>query len=215
MSFPSSARHRRRGASFAVILRTGDRHATSTSNCCRSEGKVEIPTLETLCLRSLESSLGKGLATFDLQDLPLGLAEKIYEFVSSKGSRMAHMELLRAFAPVLRRHIYSLDFSKAKVSSHILQAGMIIEYIRVHLRYQINNTARRNKNSTLYQIHIYMHVRTPENLGGRIFEVQPTNQLLYGSRRHSNGTSHILDTVAMRLKRFVDTAVKAGKQTIP
>lgn len=134
MSFPSSARHRRRGASLTVLLRTGDRHATSTtSSCCRSEGKAaEIPTLETFCLRSLESSLGKGLATFDLQDLPLGLAGKIYEFVSSKGSRMAHMELLRALAPVLRQHVNSLDFSKAKVSSHRLRAGMIyccIEYM--------------------------------------------------------------------------------------
>lgn len=74
-----------------------------------------MPTLGTLCLRSIESSLGKGLATFDVQYLPLGLCQLIYEFVSSKGSRMAHMEVLKALAPVLREHVSSLDFSRAEV----------------------------------------------------------------------------------------------------
>ncbi|CAM9297360.1 unnamed protein product [Scytosiphon promiscuus] len=75
----------------------------------------KMQTLGNLCLRSLESSLGKGVASFDLEDLPFGIAETIYEFVSKRGSRMARMEILRALAPILRQHVNSLDFSGAKV----------------------------------------------------------------------------------------------------
>lgn len=132
MSFATSARHRQRGVSFAT-----------------TKWPYRVSTLETLCLRSLESSLGKGLATFDLQDLPLGLAEKIYEFVSSKGSRMAHMEILRALAPVLRQHVNSLDFSGAKVSFR-MQAG--------------NRTATAG----IFSME-NAETRTSENHGGRIW----------------------------------------------
>eukprot|EP00903_Cladosiphon_okamuranus_P008897 g8516.t1 len=101
----SAIGRRARRGSFELMLSAGD----------GSESEAEVPTLGTLCLRSLESSLGKGLATFDFQDLPLGLGQLIYEFVSKKGSRMAHMETLKALAPVLHRRVFSLDFSKAKV----------------------------------------------------------------------------------------------------
>eukprot|EP00752_Nemacystus_decipiens_P016190 g14477.t1 len=114
-----AARHRARGGSFEEMLSAGDRQSTMLSirgGAKKSDkGETEPSTLSILCLRSLESSLGKGLATFDLQDLPMGLGQLIYDFVSSKGSRMAHMELLKALAPLLRRHVYSLDFSKTKV----------------------------------------------------------------------------------------------------
>ncbi|CAM9875042.1 unnamed protein product [Ectocarpus sp. 8 AP-2014] len=112
------SRRRARGASFdspAVRVNIVDRRTGPASSGIRSEREVEIPTLGILCLRSLESSLGKGLATFDLQDLPLGLAETVYDFVAAAGSRMAHMEILRALAPILRQHVNSLDFSRAKV----------------------------------------------------------------------------------------------------
>ncbi|CAM9199869.1 unnamed protein product [Ectocarpus sp. 6 AP-2014] len=114
------SRRRARGGSFdspAVRVNIVDRRTGPASGGIRSgsEREVEIPTLGILCLRSLESSLGKGLATFDLQDLPLGLAETVYDFVASAGSRMAHMEILRALAPILREHVSSLDFSRAKV----------------------------------------------------------------------------------------------------
>ncbi|CAM9492561.1 unnamed protein product [Ectocarpus sp. 4 AP-2014] len=112
------SRRRARGGSFespAVRVNTVDRRTSPASSGIRSEREVEIPTLGILCLRSLESSLGKGLATFDLQDLPLGLAETVYDFIASAGSRMAHMEILRALAPILRQHVSSLDFSRAKV----------------------------------------------------------------------------------------------------
>lgn len=187
MSFPaSSARHRGRGGSFDVtpIVSTGDCHDASTNGCCcRGEGKVEMPTLETLCLRSLESSLGKGLATFDLQDLPLGLAEKIYEFVSSKGSRMANMEILRALAPLLRQHVNSLDFSKTKVS---LPACSIWEALfdryrmdyfhftvqqQYHTKYIIHGTNAAKQQSSSRREKEYIS----ENLGGCMFEVQATN----------------------------------------
>lgn len=112
------SRRRARGGSFdspAVRVNIVDRRTSPASSGIRNEREVEIPTLGILCLRSLESSLGKGLATFDLQDLPLGLAETVYDFVASAGSRMAHMEILRALAPILRQHVNSLDFSRAKV----------------------------------------------------------------------------------------------------
>ncbi|CBJ48464.1 Hypothetical leucine rich repeat protein [Ectocarpus siliculosus] len=114
------SRRRARGGSFdspAVRVNIVDRRTGPASSGVRSgsEREVEIPTLGILCLRSLESSLGKGLATFDLQDLPLGLAETVYDFVASAGSRMAHMEILRALAPILRQHVSSLDFSRAKI----------------------------------------------------------------------------------------------------
>lgn len=115
----SAARRRARGGSFEEMLIAGDRQKCSMmsirSRGGGSESEAEVPTLGTLCLRSLESSLGKGLATFDFQDLPLGLSQLIYEFVVAKGSRMAHMETLKALAPVLKRHVCSLDFSKVKV----------------------------------------------------------------------------------------------------
>lgn len=69
------------------------------------------PTLSTLCLRSLESSLGRGFGTFSLQGLPLGLVEVIYDFVFTEGSRMAQMEISRALAPLLRNHVTDLDCS--------------------------------------------------------------------------------------------------------
>lgn len=114
----SAARRRARGGSFEEMLSAGDRQSTASirGGGGSRERETEPPMLSTLCLRSLECSLGKGLATLDFQDLPLGLGQLIYEFVSSKGSRMAHMELLKALAPVLQRHVYSLDFSKAKVN---------------------------------------------------------------------------------------------------
>lgn len=70
-----------------------------------------VPTLLFLSLRSVESSLGKGLATFSLRGLPLGLVETIYEFVFSRGSRMAQMEVSKSLAPLLFEHVMTLDFS--------------------------------------------------------------------------------------------------------
>lgn len=69
--------------------------------------------LSCLCLRSLESSLGKGLASLSLQGLPLGLAEKIYRYVAERGSRMAQMEVSRALAPLLSQTVRCLDFTPA------------------------------------------------------------------------------------------------------
>lgn len=76
-------------------------------------GCGEPPSLTLLCLRSLESSLGKGLATLSLQDLPLGLAENIYQYVFDLGSRTAQMEVSRALAPLLSKTVTSLDFTAA------------------------------------------------------------------------------------------------------
>lgn len=73
---------------------------------------LQPETLIDLCLRSILSSLGKGLATLSLQELPLGLAEKIYNFVFLRGSRMAQMEVSRALAPILAEHVDSIDLSK-------------------------------------------------------------------------------------------------------
>ncbi|CAM9546750.1 unnamed protein product, partial [Sphacelaria rigidula] len=72
---------------------------------------VEVPTLMSLCLRSLESSLGKGLASLSLQGLPLGLAEKIYRYVALSGSRMAQMEITKALSPLLSHMVSKLDCS--------------------------------------------------------------------------------------------------------
>lgn len=120
----SAARRRARGGSFEVMLNAGDHQSSKgIRGCGRSESEDELPTLGILCLRSLGSSLGKGFVTLDFQGLPLGLGQLIYEFVSSKGSRMAHMEMLKALAPVLRRHVYSLDFSRTKVDSLFFFAG--------------------------------------------------------------------------------------------
>lgn len=83
---------------------------TDSTGLSRSEHHV-VPTLLFLSLRSVESSLGKGLATFPLCGLPLGLVETIYEFVFSRGSRMAQMEVSKAAAPLLFEHVTSLDFS--------------------------------------------------------------------------------------------------------
>lgn len=105
-SWIASSRRRGRGRSFGVTVVDSNRFALD------SEPQVGmIPTLSALSLRSLESSLGKGLATFSLHELPLGLAEKIYEFVFLNGSRMAQMELSRALAPILSEHVNSLDFN--------------------------------------------------------------------------------------------------------
>lgn len=90
--------------------------AAAAVNGTTSDRDGKVPTLGNLCLSSLESSLGKGVATSQLDDLPFGIAEKIYEFVSTRGSRMARMEILRALAPILRQYVNSLDFSGAKVS---------------------------------------------------------------------------------------------------
>lgn len=131
----SAARRRARGGSFEGMLGVGDRQSTtSIHGGGRIESEAEPPALSNLCLRSLESSLGKGLATFDFQDLPLGLGQLIYDFVSSKGSRMAHMELLKALAPVLRRHVYSLDFSKTKVDHLFVWAPFRCRLVSVNSR---------------------------------------------------------------------------------
>lgn len=131
----SAARRRARGGSFEEMLGVGDRqNTTSIHGGGRSESEAEPPALSNLCLRSLESSLGKGLATFDFEDLPLGLGQLIYDFVSSKGSRMAHMELLKALAPVLRQHVYSLDFSKTKVDYLFVWAPFRCRLVSVNSR---------------------------------------------------------------------------------
>lgn len=139
-----AARSRGRGGSFEEVLNPGDRQSTLSIRGCRRNSEVEVSTLCTLCLRSLESSLGKGLATFDFEDLPLGLGQLIYEFVSSRGSRMAHMEMLKALAPVLRRHVYSLDFSKAKVNFFLSQ-GWYDRYPFVYR--QTHREERRPRNT--------------------------------------------------------------------
>lgn len=77
----------------------------------------ELPTLASLCLRCLESSLGKGLVTLALQDLPLGLAETIYNYVFNHGSRMAQMEISKALAPLLRDNVIGLDCSEEETGS--------------------------------------------------------------------------------------------------
>ncbi|CAM9552557.1 unnamed protein product [Laminaria digitata] len=109
-SWTASSRRRGRGLSFDVTaVLDSNRFPPDTEH---QVGMIlPIPTLSALCLRSLESSLGKGLATFSLYELPLGLVEKIYEFVCLKGSRMAQMELSRALAPILSEHVNSLDFN--------------------------------------------------------------------------------------------------------
>lgn len=77
-------------------------------------------TLVSLCLTSLESSLGKGLATLSLEGLPLGLAEKIFNFVFCGGSRMAQMEVCKALAPILRRHVNSFDCKRSRLGDSAL-----------------------------------------------------------------------------------------------
>lgn len=107
-SWIASSRRRGRGRSFDVAVLDSNRFVFD------SEHQLGlIPTLSVLSLRSLESSLGKGLATLSLHELPLGLAEKIYQFVFSNGSRMAQMEISRALAPILSAHVNSLDFNSS------------------------------------------------------------------------------------------------------
>lgn len=105
-SWIASSRRRGRGRSFDVTVVDSNRFALDGE-----EHQLGIQSLSALCLRSLESALGKGLATFSLHELPLGLAEKIYEFVFLKGSRMAQMELSKALAPILSEHVNALDFN--------------------------------------------------------------------------------------------------------
>lgn len=112
LGFPSSSErvvlswHGRRG-------RYSDAAPVASSHRSVVDGQCAITSLSSLCLHSLESSLGKGLATFSLHELPLGLVENIYEFVFSKGSRMAQMELSRAASSILSEHVNSIDFGSS------------------------------------------------------------------------------------------------------
>lgn len=79
-----------------------------------------VVTLSSLCLASLESSLGKGLATLHLDELPVGLAEQIYDFIFLGGSRMAKMEVSKALAPILRHHVDHFDCSRSRIGNSAL-----------------------------------------------------------------------------------------------
>lgn len=93
---------------------------------CVDRNTDTIPTLLCLCLRSLESTLGNGRATFSLQDLPLGLLERIYDFIFSEGSRMAQMEVSRALAGVLSQRVTSLDFGYRRIDSLSSRGGRLL-----------------------------------------------------------------------------------------
>lgn len=89
----------------------------------RCEQQVEpnaVVTLVSLCLASLESSLGKGLATLHLDELPVGLAEQIYDFIFLGGSRMAKMEVSKALAPILQHHVDRFDCSRSRIGDSAL-----------------------------------------------------------------------------------------------
>ncbi|CAM9352096.1 unnamed protein product [Ascophyllum nodosum] len=84
------------------------------------QNEPHASTLVLLCLTSLESSLGNGLATLSLEELPIVLADQIYNFIFSRGSRMAQMEISKALAPIMRHHINSFDCSRSRIGNSAL-----------------------------------------------------------------------------------------------
>ena len=98
------------------------------------QNEPHASTLVLLCLTSLESSLGKGLATLSLEELPIVLADQIYNFIFSRGSRMAQMEISKALAPIMRQHINSFDCSRSRIgNSALLQLASGCGSCLVHL----------------------------------------------------------------------------------